>query len=158
MISNVFLKRARPVTEQALQGLIHSLCLTKSESNMKDGLDEHLSERQSTATQMEEVGRDGRRLITYRLGEFSGQDPRCVGERKGFGPRQRVRLTLVRTRGDERVDCNLCHVPNIDESGSAGAGWHEEALIVNDVVSVGIAKVLSKEAWSDDGPSLGSTP
>ena len=158
MISNIFLKRARPVTEQALQGLIHSRCLTKSESNMKDGLDEHLSERQSTATQMQEVGRDARRLITYCFGELAGQDPRCIGKRQGFGPRQRVRLTLVRTRGDERIDCNLGHVPNIDESGSAGAGWHEEALIVNDVVSVGIAKVLSKEAGSDDGPSRWSAP
>lgn len=60
MISNVFPKRTRPVTEQARQGVVHSLCLAESESNMENGLDEDLSERQSTATQMEEVGRDGR--------------------------------------------------------------------------------------------------
>ena len=158
MISDILLKRARPVTEQAFQGPIHGLCLTESESDMKNGLDEYLSERQSAATQMEEVARDARRLIQNRSGELVGQDPCCVGERKRFGPRQRVRLTSVRFRGDERVDGDLGHVPNIDESGSTGAGWHEDAFVEHDVVSVGVSEVLRKEAWSDDGPSLRSTP
>lgn len=57
-----------------------------------------------------------------------------------------------------RIDSNPGDVPNIDESGSAGAGWREEAVIVNDIVSVGIALILSKETWSDNGPSLWSKP
>jgi len=60
----------------------------------------------------------------------------------------------VRSRDDECVDCNLGYVANIDESDATGARWHEEAAILNDVVSVGIAQVLSEETRSDDGPSL----
>ena len=107
---------------------------------------------------MKKVGRDARRVIEDRSRKFEGKDARCVGERKRFGPRQRVRLTLVRSWGDERIDCNVGDVSNIDESDSAGAGWHEEAVIVNDIVPVGIAEVLSKEAWSHNGPSLWSPP
>ena len=98
MIPNVFRKRTWPVPEQARQGVVHSLCLSESKSNVENGLDEHFSERQSAATQMEEVGWDGRRLIEYRSGELAGKDARCVGERKGFGTRQRVRLTSVTRR------------------------------------------------------------
>lgn len=62
------------------------------------------------------------------------------------------------SRGDERIDGNVGDVPNIDESGSTRAGWHEEAVVVNDIVPVGIAQILSKESRSDYGPSLWSKP
>jgi hypothetical protein len=107
------------MTKQAHEGVVNSLCLSESESNMENGLDEGLSERQSTVPQMEHVVQDGRRLIAYRSGDLTGKDARCIGERKGFRPRQRVRLTLVSIRGDKCIDCNLGDVPNIDKSSSA---------------------------------------
>ena len=125
---------------------------------MENGLNENLSDWHSTATQMQEVGRDGRRLIENRSGELTGKDARRVGERQGLRPRQRVRLTLVSSRGDQGIDSNLGDIPNVDESGSAGAGWHEETVIVNDIVSVGIAQILSKKAWSNNSPALWSKP
>jgi hypothetical protein len=119
MIANVCLKRTRLVTEQARKGVVHSLCLSEAESNMENSLDEGLCEWQSTAPQMEHVGQDARRLIAYRSGDLAGKDVRCIRERKGFRPRQRVRLTLMRSRIDKCIDGNLGDIPNIDKSGSS---------------------------------------
>lgn len=158
MIADVFTKRTWPVTEQARQSAVHSLCLSESESHMENGLHQRLAESQSTAAQMEEIGGNSRRLIKYCPGKLVGKNTRCVGEGVGFGPRQRVRLTLERSWRDERLDCDLGDVPNINESCSARARWHEQAVVVNDIVSIGVAQVLSKEAWSEDGPSFRTKP
>ena len=52
MISNVCPKRAGLLTAQACKGLVDSSCLSESESNVDNGLDEYLPEGQPTATQM----------------------------------------------------------------------------------------------------------
>ena len=52
MIPDICPKRTRRLTEQARQGVVHSFCLAESESSVDNGLYEHLSKRQSTATQM----------------------------------------------------------------------------------------------------------
>ena len=52
MISHVSPKRTRIVTEQARKRVVHGFCLSKSETNVENGLDEDLSERQSTPMQM----------------------------------------------------------------------------------------------------------
>jgi hypothetical protein len=118
MIANVCLKRTRLVTEQTRKSVVNCLCLSESESNMENSLDEGLCEWQSTAPQMEHVGQDGRRLIAYRSGDLAGKEARCIGERKGIRPRQRVCLALVRSWVDKCIDCNLGDIPNIDKSGS----------------------------------------
>jgi hypothetical protein len=65
---------------------------------------------------------------------------------------------LVRIRGDECIDGNVGDVANIDKSGAARARWHEQAVIANNIISVGIAQVLSKKAWSNNSPSCWPTP
>ena len=52
MISNVCPKRTRLMTEQARKGVVHRFCLSESESDVENGLDEDLFERQSTAPQL----------------------------------------------------------------------------------------------------------
>lgn len=156
MIADVVTKRARRVAEQAREGGIDGLCLSESKPHVEDGLDEDLDDWHSTVPQMVEVGRDARGLITDGSGGLAREDCGGIGEREGLGPRQRVGLAPMRSSIDQGFDGNFGDVPDVDEGGSTGAGGHEEAVVVKDVVPVSIAEVLSEEAWTEDGPAFWS--
>ncbi len=61
------------------------------------------------------------------------------------------------SRVDESFDRDFGDITDIDEGDSTSSGRHEDAAIVDDVVSISITKVLSKEAWPEDGPAGGPT-
>ena len=147
MIFDVLVDGLAWTTEQCLERGVFCGALTETEQEVQDGLDHDRARGEISPPEVPDVARDGRGFVSDLSLAHLRQ---CFGDLfpgDGARPRERIILSSVPGWVDEDRRGDLGDIARIDPvDGHSGACWDVDAVILDDVSSVGRFEVLREEA------------